>query len=413
MLKRLCLAAACAALWGAPALAQTPEQEALWSNPNALRAALAQDADDLLARGLLAGYELRDAEAEAALTAVLNGGAVQPAERRRALSALAGLRLRQGRYREAAEVLEQLLPLSEAEDERRGAAQSLAVARLLADTPAQTRTAFRPGAVLIERDAARLARIPVGVNGRGRRFVLDTGANFSVVTESEAAALGLRILGETAGIGSITQDSAASHIGVADEVTIGDVVFRNVVFLVMPDASLTFAGGAYSIPGIVGFPVISQLERLEVGPAPDGGEQMGWGPSGRAPAERDLFVDGLTPRVYVRVAGGPPSPFAFDTGANRTTLRPALLAERPELAAEAVETTEQVGGAGGTQTVSARRTPQVTLQIDEAKRTLSNVSVADEKAGGEAIRGRLGQDVLAQGYVMDFPAGDFQLKTAP
>lgn len=406
-------AAICALLAASSALAQSPDREAALSDPAALRAAVAHDADDQLSRGLLAAYEFRDDEAITALKSYLAKGERPGAERSRALSALSGVLLRDGRYREAAQTMAQLLETAETDEERQATTQSLAVAQALADTPAQTRVAFTAGAVDIERDAARLARIPVEINGSARRFVLDTGANFSVVTDSEAQALGLRILGETAGVGSITQTGAASRIGVADRVKIGEVVFQNVVFLVMPDASLAFAGGAYSIPGIVGFPVISRLERLEVGKGNEGAEHLSWRPSGPAPAERDLYVDGLTPRVYVRVGEGAPVAFAFDTGANRTTLRPALLDERPELAAGAVAVQEQVGGAGGVRTVEARRAPVVDLRIDEIGVRLTDVSAADEHAGGDDIRGRLGQDVLSQGYVMDFPAGDFQLKRNP
>ncbi|MBJ7318015.1 MAG: aspartyl protease family protein [Brevundimonas sp.] len=406
-------AAVCAVFIASAAVAQTPEREAFRSDPTALRAAVARDGSDRLSEGLLAAYEFRDAEARTVLKTYLTGAPTSEPDRNQALAALSGVLLRDGLYGEAAEAMSRLLETSETEDEVRATTQSLAVARALADTPPQARIAFAAGAVAIERDAARLARIPLEVNGSARRFVLDTGANFSVVTESEAAALGLRILGDTAGVGSITQAGAVSRIGVADEVKIGAVVFQHVVFLIMPDASLTFAGGAYSIPGIVGFPVISRLERLEVAKGADGAETLSWGPSGPTPVVRDLYVDGLTPRVYVRVGGGEPVPFAFDTGANRTTLRPALLDERPDLAAGAVASREQVGGAGGVRTVEARRAPVVELRIDDVGVRLTDVSAADEHAGGDMIRGRLGQDVLSQGYVMDFPAGDFQLKRTP
>ena len=172
----------------------------------------------------------------------------------------------------------------------------------------------------------------------------------------------------------------------------------------MADASLSFANGAYVIPGILGFPVISRMERVSVA---DG--QVAWSPSAGPVADRDLYVDGLTPRVYGHVAGGPAAPFALDTGANQTSLRPAALEDRPDLAGAAVAHAHSVGSAGGERQVEARRLPSVALRFDGVEVTLSNVTVADEKAGGDDLHGRLGQDLLSRGYVIDFPAGDFAL----
>jgi hypothetical protein len=225
-----------------------------------------------------------------------------------------------------------------------------------------------------------------------------------VVTESQAAELGLRMLGASAGIGSVTQDTTAAHLAVADALTIGNLTFENVVFLVMPDSSLSFAGGLYRIPGILGFPVISQMERISVAE-----NTLSWGLSEGPVIERDLFVDGLTPRVYGRIEEGPPVQFALDTGANRTGLRPIVLEEQPQLADGGEAREERIGGAGGVRTVSAQVVPVVVLHFDAVSVVLEDVSVAEESAGGDDIHGRLGQDVLRRGYVMDFPAGDFAL----
>jgi hypothetical protein len=225
-----------------------------------------------------------------------------------------------------------------------------------------------------------------------------------VVTETQAAELGLEMLGQTAGVGSITQDTTPAHLGLARRLTIGNLDFENVVFLVMPDASLSFANGAYVIPGILGFPVISRMERVTVA---DG--SVAWGPSAGPAAERDLYVDGLAPRVYGHIADGPAAPFALDTGANLTSLRPVALQGRPDLADAAASEVQSVGSAGGTRQVEGHRLPSVILRFDAVSVTLTNIAVAGEKAGGDDIHGRLGQDILSRGYVMDFPGGDFAL----
>lgn len=378
-------------------------QEAGWSDPAAIRAS-GQAAEPLPA-GLLAAYEMRDAEAVDHLGRFLATSPTDVEARRTAMSTLAVVHLRNGAYAEAATLLESALADFAPESaERRGVEQTLAVARALVGAPPQTRAPLTPGSVVYTRDLAGLPRVPLTINGQVREYVFDTGANLSVVTETQARELGLEMRGQTAGVGSITQEVAPAHIGVARTLTIGDLQFHDVVFLVMPDASLSFANGAYVIPGILGFPVISRLERVAVAAG-----RVAWAPSAGPAADRDLFVFGLTPRVYGHVAGGPPVPFALDTGANQTSLRPVALETRPDLADGAVARTRTVGSAGGTQQVEGRRLSSLTLRFDAVEVTLSGVDVAEESSGGDDVHGRLGQDVLSRGYVIDFPGGDFAL----
>lgn len=382
-------------------------QQTPWSDPATIRRELVMR-DDLMLSGMLAAYELRDADAAQALEIFLASGAGDGEARQTARGTLAMVQLRQGRYADAVETLDTALAAFEGSDDtRRGLEQTRGVAAALSGAPPQVRRDFAEGSVAFERDMAGLPRVPLTINGQAREYVFDTGANFSVVTESQAAELGLRMLAQSAGIGSVTQDTTAAHLAMADTLTIGNLTFENVVFLVMPDSSLSFAGGVYRIPGILGFPVISQMERLSVAET-----RLAWAASAGPVIERDLFVDGLTPRVYGHIGEGPAVQFALDTGANRTGLRPVVLIEQPALAEGARARTERVGGAGGVVEVESRQIPRVTLRFDGVTVELQNVSVADESAGGDDIHGRLGQDVLRRGYVMDFPAGDFALMGA-
>ena len=397
-------AAAIVALLALAGPAAAVAQDNIWSDPAAIRRELLMR-DDLMLAGMLDAYDLRDAEAAAALEAFLDSESEDRAARGAAWGTLAMVQLRLGRYADAVGTLEVALAAFEGDDDaRRGLEQTLGVAQALSGAEPQRRSDFEAGSLTFERDLAGLPRVPLTINGQARTYVFDTGANFSVVTESQAAELGLRMLGQSAGIGSVTQDTTAAHLALAETLTIGNLTFENVVFLVMPDSSLSFAGGAYTIPGILGFPVISQMERISVEET-----TLSWGPSQGPVIERDLFVDGLTPRVYGHIGDGPAVQFALDTGANRTGLRPIVLVDQPALAEGARDRTEQVGGAGGVVEVQATQIPRVTLRFDTVSVELENVSVADESAGGDDIHGRLGQDVLRRGYVMDFPAGDFAL----
>ncbi len=393
------------------AAAAEDRRDALWSDPAALRTALAARGDDPLLGGLLAAFETRDAAATAMLGSYLASAADDPAAALAARTALGMVLLRSGSYRDAAVMFEAARTSPGLSAERqRDLQQTHAVASALENAAPQVRANFAVGSVPVTRDKAGLARVPVTINGTARALVFDTGANFSVVMESEAKVLGIRIIGNTAGIGSVTQTSTPSKIGLADRLTIGGVTFANAVFLVLPDASLTFAGGAYTIPGIVGYPVIAQLERVSVGRDAAGTEQVAWQASAGTRGTRDLYVNGLTPNFLVRVADGPLALFALDTGANHSSFRPALLIAQPDLGKDARDATARIGSAGGVVNVKTRQIPTVRLRADEVEVRLTDIAVSDEADTDDVtIKGRLGQDVLGGGYIVDFPAGDFAL----
>ncbi|MFN3537568.1 MAG: TIGR02281 family clan AA aspartic protease, partial [Brevundimonas sp.] len=267
--------------------------------------------------------------------------------------------------------------------------------------------AYVDGFVPLRRDLAGLAIAEVAINGQMRGFVVDTGANLSVATESQARALGLRPVGGEVTVGSVTSSAAGANLAIADQLTLGSLVFHDVVFLVMPDEALTFADGAYRIDGILGFPVLSRLERLSFEQMADG-ERLAWRRSGPAPDDRNLFVAGLTPHVYLELAGQT-AVFALDTGANTTSLRHSAIERSPELLDTARRAGLAFGGAGGETRVQGWTLPSLNLTVNDVTVSLPNVSVVDEAISREGVLGRLGRDALAGGFVLDFPAGVFAL----
>jgi hypothetical protein len=130
----------------------------------------------------------------------------------------------------------------------------------------------------LTRDAASLTVANVSVLGTPQAAILDTGANSSLVVQSRALALGLRILPGEVTVASPVAEQTPAQLAVADRLEIGSAEFHDVVFLVLPDEALTFAEGRYKIEVIVGFPVLSQLGRVAFSSA-GGAERMIFTPS--------------------------------------------------------------------------------------------------------------------------------------
>jgi predicted aspartyl protease len=416
MWRRILMLTACVAMLGVTAGTAVAEpRPQTWTHPDVTEAARAELApggpEARLLDGVLAAFSMDDQTAATLLDGVVTDAAAGAQVRYAAASTLGGVLLRQGRYAAAASAFETALGNGELDEEQRlGLEQSLAVSAALAEAPAQTMDAYVEGAVPLTRDLAGLAIIQLEINGHTRGFVLDTGANLSVATESQARALGLTPVDGDVTVGSITSTAAGANLAVADRLVLGGQTFHDVVFLVMPDEALTFAGGAYRIEGILGFPVLSKLERLSFEPGADG-ERLSWSRSAPAPARPNLFVSGLTPHVYLDLAGER-AVFALDTGANTTSLRQAAVDRHPELLENARREGIAFGGAGGETRVEGWTLPGLELTVDGVTVSLTDVRVSGEAISREGVMGRLGRDALAGGFVLDFPAGAFSLRAA-
>ena len=112
--------------------------------------------------------------------------------------------------------------------------------------PEMSVAAFRPSTIQCERPVEKL-EVPVTINGKPAKYILDTAADISFATESEAERLGLRFAARACG-GAVDYSEKVldARCAVADSLELGGIRLRNVPFLVVrrPDgpASLVFQG---------------------------------------------------------------------------------------------------------------------------------------------------------------------------
>ena len=119
----------------------------------------------------------------------------------------------------------------------------------------------------LKRDTVGLLTLSVNSNNLNENFdfVLDFGAGFCMVEEKYANSLGIKVLADSVfvrtGIGTVEY----SKMGIADEITIGDVKVKNVIFNLSPDKivdKLPDSISNYKITGIIGFPVLRAFGHL-------------------------------------------------------------------------------------------------------------------------------------------------------
>ena len=133
-----------------------------------------------------------------------------------------------------------------------------------------------------------------------------------------------------------------ADLTVAPRVQIGQIAYTNVVFLVLPDSTLTFSNG-FRIPRIMGFPLIEGMGEVHF--RRDGSLQIPATPSRSGP--RNLAMEELRPLVQVTYDGERLA-CLLDSGAGESQLAaPYDFTHRARVDRAGARDSIKLGGAGG------------------------------------------------------------------
>jgi Aspartyl protease len=177
--------------------------------------------------------------------------------------------------------------------------------------------------------AFRLIRLPVRVNGRDTEAILDSGAAYSIVTESFARDAAVRRIPDSRAFGrGLHKKEFPVTFGVIEALEFAGFSVRDVPVMVMPDEALAFetSRGPFPVPAVLGLHLLKEftteidyrgrrlrLTRAEFRvPKRDGAQNL-------------FFSRG---RVFARAAinKGGFYPFLLDTGSEPTLMSSAGLA---------------------------------------------------------------------------------------
>jgi predicted aspartyl protease len=272
-----------------------------------------------------------------------------------------------------------------------------AITAALKNTPAQTVERKEALDISFKRDMASLIRIPVNINDQNGNFILDTGANLSTLSESEAKKMGVKILDVNFAVASSSRSSVPSKLGVANILKIGNVTFRNVVFIILPDKSLSFIGGAYKIKGIIGLPVIAQLGEIQIHK-----NKHLISPIQQTESDlQNLGLNGNTPFANVNYFGSY-HPYIFDTGAATGILGNKFYYTYQDSLKKNKKGTSHIGGAGGSEKISIIKIKQLHYEFANQKGHLKNASI-QVSGSSKAVAnyyGIVGEDIFMQWNTM-------------
>jgi len=246
--------------------------------------------------------------------------------------------------------------------------------------------------IKVKKDMAGLVNVNLKVNGVESEFIFDTGANFSTITKSLAKKLGLKFLVGKLKVGTASDIKIDAELAYADSLEIGNIKYHYVLFLVLPDEALTFAGGLYKIDGIIGFPVIKEMKEINLT------HTHLFVPLVTLKKETmNLSLNSFTPVINV-TRNNDSLIFTFDTGARKTSLYYKYYEKYKTFIDGNYEMEElEIEGAGGKQTVKGFTIDKINLSAGSITQKLTDVKLYAEKFKDKDkyFYGNMGQDFFS------------------
>lgn len=234
-------------------------------------------------------------------------------------------------------------------------------------------------------------KAPVEANGRRIELGLDTGANVSLLAKSVAEKLGVKMLGQSIALGSITSIRVQPGLGFLPLMKLGGATVRNAVFMVLDDKALTFPDGFF-LKGVVGFPVIEGLRSVSF----DGDGTVSVARKSSGGGRPNMCLDGKD-ILFRGVYENRELTFLLDTGAERSVLYVPFLHDfEGEVKDRFSLRTERFTGVGGTEEVPAYVVKDFAVKFSGREARLPEIRLLTRALNdnGKFFYGNVGGDLL-------------------
>lgn len=299
-----------------------------------------------------------------------------------------------GRYRQAMSQIEELLAAQPDNANLKNARSFFAE---LSQYPEQSVTKRNYSSIRYRTHHGNLF-VPLSVGGKSADYILDTGANFSTISESEAKRLGLTTH-ESAVKGTVaTGAQIGFRTAVAGQLTVGNVRLRHVIFLVARDDQQPFVDLPSGERGVLGLPVLLALQTMRW--SADGTFESGFRSARSSVRKSNLCFEGAD---VVTETGFRQSKLNLhlDTGASETVLFPKFAEEFASVVSESGQkNSKRVTGLGDSVEVDAVSLPLLTFRIGGFDATLRPAQVLLKQVRSRWLHGLLGLDLLSQARVV-------------
>ena len=314
-------------------------------------------------------------------------------------------------YGAAAKAYDELFALFP-EQNRGGTRDDAGVLHLLAGVKPMTIAWHGPTRLKTSRNPIGSRITELEVNGVKEPWLLDTGANYSLVSKSFAKKIGLKTLPGSAETGSaVTGLKNSLQAGVLSSMQIGGATLHNVVVLIIDDANLKINLGdhSYQINAILGYPVFQEMRVITF---TQRGEFEAGKSADRSEGGIPMYMRRLVPVVNLEV-NGVSLPFTLDTGAMGTDLSVRYYERFKDSDLSWKEDEDESAGAGGTIKRKIYKQPLLRLTMGAKTALLRDVSITPRKtnSGLDELYGNVGQDMFGnfESITFDFDKMTFKV----
>jgi len=315
--------------------------------------------------------------------------------------------LRRGAYRKVVKTLRTMAVL------RPGSSTVESARRLfwaLAEYPPLTIASSGPSGLPYEKIDGNVF-LPVSINGVNCHAMPDSGASISLVSESDAAHLGMQVrwLGPgTLQVYGATGSQSDFGVAIANQIVLGRFHIKNVVFLVVKDHQFQFPPG-YRIA--LGLPVLLALRTMRW----DQNGQFCFGfPSSRSySVKANLCFDG-TDLIANTTINQESASVLIDTGSASTVLWPPIAQRFPGMIVQSNRGSSLVEGISGNAEFPHVQLPEVNLRLGEQSLLIRPAYVLTQATTPNSrwLFGRVGLDALlgSASATIDFNAMSLHLQ---
>lgn len=280
-------------------------------------------APELYQGAVAAAFDQRDEAVQHLQRAI--SSAPQSPEAVEARELLLHLYLRTSQYSKAVSIMKEQVAARVGKPATDGERSSIA---LLSQLPDMTVTARGKSTLHYEMRGASLS-VPVSINEKQANFLLDSDANLSAISESEANRLGMSILeGAVKLVGVTGESTGGARMAVAKDFVIGNFHIKNVAFFLVRDDQEPFVDFPAGKRGIIGMPVILALQTLLW--RRDGNIEIGFASSSRDLSRANICFDNEDPVTQIEFQRHKLE-FVMDTGGEDSELWPPFAKEFADL----------------------------------------------------------------------------------
>lgn len=265
--------------------------------------------------------------------------------------------------------------------------------KALKHAPKQEIIKMRDATIPITRDKVGLQNINVAFGDSVKNLIFDTGANFSFMRRSLANELKYQIIEADFYVTAATGNKVKSDIAIVEELSIGEIILKNVLFLVIDDDALSFPQIDYYVQGAIGFPVIEAMDEIRIK------ENLIFVPQTPIEYKHNNFaLNGLMPIIAVNYRRDTLK-FHFDTGASSTSFFPQFYKDyKNDIENHYKKETFTSTGGGGTFEFEGYIINNIKLKVADSEATLDSLELhidkIDEKESN--FHGNFGQDYIKQ-----------------